>query len=1300
VSLRSRRIGSLKFALSAFRKRERLIMKWKWQLVALIVICLGPLQAAFGQSPPHLTSISPTSGPVGATVTIKGTSLGATRGTVTFFNGQTVTPTSWTIDFTGTTTIVAVVPSLATTGNVYATTAGGTNTNNALLFTVSPTITNLSSSSGPVGQQVTITGNNFGSTQGSSYVTFNGKTAPILPMSWGAGSITVIVPLGATNGNVVVTVVTGTGSYPSNGVSFTVAGTPLILAARTDMCETGNSFPILQQFPNSGSSNLGCNNSAATGQEGAALSYLGPFSSSGNPVTPPVSGSSSSGNNINGIASYLYGIGTAITDPDFGTVMYRVTDYSLQNISGNYGINCTTAGGGTQPSMGVSFSMGSGGGPGAWAIDDSKLLVINTDSINQMLAFNPSTGVVTPTPICGSGITGSAGTAMSQVSPHIMYRLNADQENTVPFMGAITGTCVTPETVLQTGTGATALLLAVNSSFVQMSSVTGSANNTGTWTGQTSHCSFTPSNSYPAPIACGTTSCYAITIYKGSIADSGAPSAWSVSWSLLFNFNYVSGMGAPYFPTGSNTCMPANYDAGANGTGYTGQFGGSNDDSEFTVVVSDTGQVNGPGGTCHGSSSPNCTGPIYVVSYAAGQGCRVLNSWTNTIVGDWGPGAPGPTQPVIGQETYITGTVSGTFCGNYGGPCPAANETMTQASTGAWSQLNCTGNLVTVNGSSQQFQCAPVTTSGSVLMGAVYNNPSTGTPPDSTHEWCGGTSGACITPSPSMLPTNPPFYFPDVLHDQSQTPNPQVTSISWLQQGNANLTNVAYNASTHQTTITTSGKAPIYSATSAGVVGAQQLQFYLNCTSLNDCPVWTAAVSSSGDTIVIADTQGGASNYNDSETTDCNSHGVPVYCPLFAPEGQGTNGGNANMNYGFQSNPNYWNPQTIVINTCTSPECQGHAAGGYINDYRAKLYTAFNITNPSVPCTTSGLPGGQVYGGPLSPCPSKPPQQYTQQLLPVTITDDQHGTYNDRGTTDLPPVVMSTTWVCGQASGAGSRPCEYSQNLGTGATNSCPNYPPPAQCIYVPYGYQSVWDNELIAIQNWITADWIIGAAGCEYNPPNDYDTGCVYRLGHTFATMNSWNFNAQNAIATISNDGNWIAFPSDWYLTSGCMDGTTNCWDSWTATQSNASVSGATVSTNGSGLVTIVMPNNFCPTSGQQYYYVSSNTYTLNCGTTPGQVTMSGFITATWLNGQTLSLGSNTSNSWCPADDCYSGSNAGSYTAFTGTVAGAPINYGPETEPSGTQKAEPVRNLPGGCNGWPCQRSDIWVAHVTTAHQ
>jgi hypothetical protein len=1284
-------------------------MRWKWQLVALIVMCLGPFEIASGQSSPTLTSISPTSGPVGTTVTMEGTFLGGTMGTVTFFNSQTVTPTSWELDFTGRTTIIVAVPSLATTGNVVATPPGGPSST-PLLFTVTPTITSLSSSSGPVGQQVTITGNNFGSTQSGNSVTFNGTSAPVL--LWGTGSITVIVPLGATTGNVVVKV----GVYPSNGVSFTVAGTPLILAARTDMCETGNSFPIPQQLYSV--SALGCNNSATTGQQGAALSYLGPFNSSGNPVAPPVSGSSSSGYNINGIASYLYGIGTAITDPDFGTVMYRATDYSLQNISGNYGgINCTGGDGSMQPSMGTSFSMGSGGGPGAWAIDDSKLLVINTDSVNQMLAFNPSTGQVAPTPICGSGITGSAGTAMSQVSPHIIYRLNADQENTVPFTGSISGTCVTPETVLQTATGATALLLAVNSSFVQMSSVTGSANNTA-WTGQTSHCSFTPSNSYPAPIACGTASCYAVTIYKGTIADSGAPSTWSVSWSLLFNFNYISGMGAPYFPTGANTCMPANYDAGANGTGYTGQFGGSNDDSEFTVVLSDTGQVNGPGGTCHGSSSPNCTGPIYVVSYTASQGCRVLNSWTDTIVGDWGPGAPGPTQPVIGQETYITGTISGTFCGNYGGSCPAANETMTQASTGAWSQLNCTGNLVTVNGSSQQFQCAPVTTSGSVLMGVVYNNPSTGTPPDSTHEWCGGTSGACITPSPSMLPTNPPFYFPDVLHDQSQTPNPQVTSISWVQQGNANITNVAYNASTHQTTITTSGKAPIYSATSAGVVGAQQLQFYnlggandqyLNCTSLNNCPVWTVGVSSSGDTIVIADTQGGASNYNDPETTDCNSHGVPVYCPLFAPEGQGTNGGNASMNYGFQSNPNYWNPQTIVINTCTSPECQGHAAGGYINDYRAKQYTAFNITNPSVPCTTSGLPGGPVYGGPLSPCPSKPPQQYTLQLLPVTITDDQHGTYNDRGTTDLPPVAMSTTWVCGQASGAGSRPCEYSQNLGTGATNSCPNYPPPAQCVYVPYGYQSVWDNELIAIQNWITADWIIGAAGCEYNPPNDQNTGCVYRLGHTFATMNSWNFNAQNAIATMSNDGNWIAFPSDWYLTSGCMDGTTNCWDSWTATQSNASGAAISWSTDSSSppIVTINMTNSLCPKSGYQWYGTGSY---LACGSNPGTVTLSGFGES-WLN-QIYTLQTNVGTSPTNGGAWGCNTSTGVCNLFTATIPGATAvscggSVGPNQIPAscsgsetGTQKAEPVMNLPGGCNGLPCQRSDIWIANISTAHQ
>src|SRR5713101_5801564 len=93
-----------------------------------------------------------------------------------------------------------------------ANTAGGSS---------SPTINSLSPTSGAVGTSVTITGTNFGSTQGSSTATFNGTTAT--PTSWSATSIVAPVPAGATTGNVVVTV----GGVASNGVNFTVTGSGL-----------------------------------------------------------------------------------------------------------------------------------------------------------------------------------------------------------------------------------------------------------------------------------------------------------------------------------------------------------------------------------------------------------------------------------------------------------------------------------------------------------------------------------------------------------------------------------------------------------------------------------------------------------------------------------------------------------------------------------------------------------------------------------------------------------------------------------------------------------------------------------------------------------------------------------------------------------------------------------------------------------------------------------------------------------------------------------------------------------------
>jgi IPT/TIG domain len=80
-----------------------------------------------------------------------------------------------------------------------------------------PNISGVSPASAMVGAPVTISGSNFGSSQGSSTVTFNGQPAG-LANTWSPTSITVNVPQGALTGNLVVTVA----GVPSNPVNFTV----------------------------------------------------------------------------------------------------------------------------------------------------------------------------------------------------------------------------------------------------------------------------------------------------------------------------------------------------------------------------------------------------------------------------------------------------------------------------------------------------------------------------------------------------------------------------------------------------------------------------------------------------------------------------------------------------------------------------------------------------------------------------------------------------------------------------------------------------------------------------------------------------------------------------------------------------------------------------------------------------------------------------------------------------------------------------------------------------------------------
>jgi RHS repeat-associated protein len=183
---------------------------------------------------PSITSLSPNIAVPSASVRIMGANFGSTQGTSTAtFNGTLGAPTSW-----NSTSIVVPVPTGATSGDVVVTVSG--EASNGMPFTVSqaPSISSLSLSSGTVGTSVTITGVNFGATQSTSTVAFNGT--PATPTSWSASRIVVPVPSGATTGNIVVTV----GGAPSNGLPFTVLQTPSITSLSTTSATIGASLTI------------------------------------------------------------------------------------------------------------------------------------------------------------------------------------------------------------------------------------------------------------------------------------------------------------------------------------------------------------------------------------------------------------------------------------------------------------------------------------------------------------------------------------------------------------------------------------------------------------------------------------------------------------------------------------------------------------------------------------------------------------------------------------------------------------------------------------------------------------------------------------------------------------------------------------------------------------------------------------------------------------------------------------------------------------------------------------------------
>ena len=1112
---------------------------------------------------------------------------------------------------------------------------------------------------------------------------------------------------GACSGTSTTCTVTINGNLVVNATFNTQVVTS---GARTDGCvfnssSCGVSSPVTGELePSACSGNASCLANACsgglTGTQGAAMSYCG-----GPTSIPPAAGSIVSGTNINGLDSYLVGANQGpMTDPDFGTTILRATDSVMQN-------SVACLGGGR---FGISFAGIGAGSNLVWASDDSKILIKNSGGGSTVLAFDPINFVVTPSSLCGGYFPG--GGTFSGTDPHTIYNLVNDQENTVKISGT-TGTGITPETVQQQVTNAKAQLLAVNSTFIQLGVVSGNANSSNDWVGATSLAHFTPTTAPPTGTA---NTPWATSIYKGIICDgattnpdesvcqknpnpscaanSANPLCWYVYYSMLAEFTYLPSMvGDPHFPTCPACSLPQNFNAS-----YNGVFAPSTDGTSFTVVFGDNGQANhtgyngggsGAGYVCPNSPGGICQGPVYMVNWTSGKGFRAINTMTDMLTGDWGPGSPGPTPILDQQANNIPGTITGTL---------TAGDAFKQLTTGALTQLIClqdSTNYCTPSGWTQMFT------------GVVYGTP------DSSHAWqdCGNNypTTSCSGSNyftPSAVPTNAPFYYPDVLHDMAQSPNNALASFSMVQNGGGNMKvadsgscpgsgcAISYTAATQQAVI-------LYSSSSVFSPG-QQFHFsglrgahasHYNCVDIQHCPTFTAIAipntnntvcpgngpycpSGSQGTITISDPTGGGADFTDSE----NQTGCGTGCPLMYPRPQDEN--NTNGAFG---GTNFYQLGTLLV--AADLMATGHHAAGDHTFFQGKFYDVINEFFPwtpatiphsagPAPCNLNGSPCGDPYAGPLTP----PPNNTNLQLIPFSITDDQHGDQGCHGTTDQCPPMLFTALVCGQAGsgGVGGFPCNPT--------------------------YTSLWDDEIDTAQNapLLSSPGTLVGADCSYDSSGSPEP-CIYRIAHTYSTGSHFTFTVQNAEGGMSPDGLFVIWPSDWNNTLGCMDGiTTYCISSWQATAPNASGTAVTWTTDSASPpnVTITMANQFCPTGGTQYYCAAGGSgascgsgktiQSISCGTRAATVGLSGF-SESWLGGSkgaTLTLGPNTANNWgCDSTT----SNAGNCTAFVlANVTGAPASSsGTET---GTQKATPTT-----CSaGVPCPRADMFIGKVNSAHQ
>ena len=157
---------------------------------------------------PWISSVSPQNARTNTVVTVNGGNFGSSRGSSSVLIGSVAVSsfTSWSSR-----AIQFRIPLNTPPGNLTVKTSEGTS-NFVRLEITSPYLTSIWPTQVKIGDRLTLTGGNFGTTRGTGYVSFASNLRPSAAdyESWSNSRIVVEVPDGAQSGNVRVTTSNGT----------------------------------------------------------------------------------------------------------------------------------------------------------------------------------------------------------------------------------------------------------------------------------------------------------------------------------------------------------------------------------------------------------------------------------------------------------------------------------------------------------------------------------------------------------------------------------------------------------------------------------------------------------------------------------------------------------------------------------------------------------------------------------------------------------------------------------------------------------------------------------------------------------------------------------------------------------------------------------------------------------------------------------------------------------------------------------------------------------------------------------